>query len=169
MNLAVLDRLRETWSTLSARERQLALAGGAVLLLVVVALLAWLPLQRELTRLRASVPEQQQQLARMRTQAAMVPALRSRAGGTPPAAGTLLTVVEQSANKHGVRSFLTRLDVEGGTAVQVTAEAVPFNALISWLAELREGYALNVENATLEAHGAPGTVNGRLRLRIENP
>jgi general secretion pathway protein M len=124
--------------------------------------------QKELARLRVSVPEERTQLQRMRLQAASIKPLRARSGAKP-APGTLLSVIEQSATARGLRGFVTRMEADGGTGIQITLDAVPFNSLLSWLADLQDSHSLLVESTSLDAHTAPGTVNAKLKLRIENP
>ena len=66
------DRLRN----LPPRDRWLLIGGGAGLLLVLY-LSLWLPMQRELSRLRISVPQEKVQLAQMRVQAMEISQLRA--------------------------------------------------------------------------------------------
>ena len=94
--------------------------------------------------------------------------LRARSGPAP-AAGTLLSVIDQSATARGLRGFITRMEADGGNGVQLTLDAAPFNSLISWLADLQDSHSLLIESASLDAHTAPGTVNAKLKLRIESP
>ena len=79
----------------------------------------------------------------------------------------LLSVVDQSASTHGLRSFITRLEADGGAGLQLVAEAMPFNSFITWLAVLQDSYALVVENASMDAHTASGTVNIKMKLRTD--
>ena len=167
-NNALLQRLRDIWGQLAPRERRLVAAGGAGLALVLTYLMLLVPLKQELARLRNSVPEAQLQLAQMRAQAALIQPLRGRAASLP-APGTLVSVIDQSATGHSLRKQLSRLEADGSNGVQITADAVSFNSLITWLTELREGHGVLVDNLSLDAHSVPGTVNARLRLRVENP
>jgi general secretion pathway protein M len=168
MNTEFLNPVRDRWSKLAPGERRLAKAGGAVLGMALLYLLLWMPMQKELARLRAGVPEERAQLQQMRAQADSIKPLRARTGAAP-AAGMLLSVVDQSASARGVRGFISRLELDGSTGVQLTADAVPFNTFISWLAELQDSHALVVENASMDAHSTPGTVNVKMKLRIEAP
>jgi general secretion pathway protein M len=168
MNSALIVRMRELWGMLAARERRLVALGAVLLSLIVLYLLLWLPLQQELYRLRAGVPEGQAQLARMRQQAAAIQPFRGRAASVP-APGTLVSVVDQSATGRGLRKQITKLEADGSNGVQLTAEAISFNSLIAWLADLRETYSLITDNLSVDAHTTPGTVNARLRMRINNP
>lgn len=168
MSAALRMRLRGAWEGLAPRERRLLVAGGTGLGLLLAILLLWLPLQKDLARLRAAVPRETEQLAHMRAQADTVRPLLQRAAVASPAGGAL-SAAEQSADAHGVRGFLTRIEAEGNDGVQVALDAVPFNALLSWLADLRDNHALVVDSATVDALAAPGTVNVRIRLRAEPP
>lgn len=168
MNVGFLNSLRDHWSRLAPGERRLAMIGGVVVCIALFFVLFWLPLQNELSRLRVSVPEEHAQLQRMRSQAASIAPLRGRKG-TKPAAGTLLSVVEQSASARNLRSFISRIEAVGGNSVQLTLDAVSFNSLLSWLADLQDNYALRVESTSLDAHTAPGTVNAKLKLSIDPP
>jgi len=168
MKTEFLNPLRDQWNKLAPGERRLAIAGSIVVGIALLYVLLWLPVQKELARLRVSVPEERVQLQRMRLQAASIQPLRARSGAKP-AAGTLLSVIDQSASARGMRSFVTRMEADGSSGVQLTLDAVPFNSLISWLADLQDSHSLLIENASLDAHTAPGTVNAKLKLRIENP
>lgn len=169
MNAALLmNRLRDAWSGLAPHERRLALIGIGILALLVLYLMLWLPLQKDLARLRTAVPEERAQLARMRTQAATIKPLRGSVRGAT-VGGAPLAIVEQSANARGLRSTITRLEADGSSGVQVAFDGVAFNALIAWLADLQTGQALFVDNATIEAQSKPGIVNARLKLRAETP
>ena len=168
MNTEFLNPLREQWSKLAPSERRLAMIGGVLLGIALLYTLLWLPVQKELTRLRVSVPEERAQLQRMRAQAASIKPLRARSGAKP-APGTLLSVIEQSASARGLRGFVRRMEADGGSGVQLTLDAVPFNSLLSWLADLQDSHSLLVESTSLDAHTAPGTVNAKLKLRIESP
>ena len=168
MNNALIIRIRELWGTLAARERRLVVMGAVLLSLTVLYLLLWLPLQQELSRLRAGVPEGQAQLARMRQQAATIQPFRGRSAAIP-APGTLIPIVEQSATGRGLRKQITKLEADGSNSVQVTAEAVSFNSLMAWLADLRESHSLVTDNLSVDAHTTPGTVNAKVRLRVSNP
>src|SRR3989344_5210752 len=154
-----LDRLRG----LSPRDRWL-LIGGAVGLLLVLYLSLWLPMQRELSRLRLSVPQEKIQLAQMRVQAMEINQL-SASGRVPQAGGNLLVNLEQSATANGIRSRIIRMEPEGSGGARLSLEGVHFNALIGWLACLKHPGGVRIEKATFEAQPAAGTVNARLVLR----
>lgn len=168
MKTEFLNPLRDQWNKLAPSERRLATIGGVVVGATLLYVLLWLPVQKELARLRVSVPEERAQVQHMRMQAASIKPLRARSGAKP-APGTLLSVIEQSATARGMRGFISRMEADGGNGIQLTLDAVPFNSLLSWLADLQDSHSLLVESTSLDAHTTPGTVNAKLKLRIESP
>ncbi len=153
------DRLRN----LPQRERWMVI-GGAIGLLLVLYLSLWLPMQRELSRLRTSVPQEKVQLAQMRVQAMEISQLRA-SGRVPQAGGNLLANLEQSATANGVRGHITRMEPDGNNGARLSLEGVHFNALIGWLANLQNQGGVRIEKASFESQTAAGTVNARLTLR----
>lgn len=158
----MMDELKNHWNALPARTRQLLVIGGIVVGVALLYSATWLPLQRDLARLRVDVPRETEQLNWMRTQAPTAKAMRARMSAST---GPVIPSVEQSANTHGVRSHVTKIDAEGSNGARVTLDAVPFNALIMWISELQATQGLVVDDATIDATATPGIVNARLRLR----
>lgn len=165
---ALVQRFNELWGGLAERERRLAQAGIVLVSLTLVYLLVWEPIDKDLTRLRSAVPEKQLQLARMQALSDQIAPLRGRVA-QPPASGAMLGAVEQSASARGLRGQITKLDADGQNGVQLTVEAISFNSLAAWLAELQEAHAIAIDQASLDAHAKPGQVSGKLRLRVNTP
>ncbi len=151
------------WRSLPPRDR-LLLIGGSIGLLLVLYLSLWLPMQRELSKLRMSVPQEKVQLAQMRVQAMEISQLRA-SGRMPQAGGNLLVNLEQSATANGIRGRIIRMEPAGSNGANLSVEGVNFNALISWLGSLQNQGGVRIEKATFEAQPAAGTVNARLVLR----
>jgi general secretion pathway protein M len=164
MNRVIPERLREVWNGLNERERRLIAVGGVLLGIVFLYVLLWLPLQKEVARLRISVPQDQAQLEHMRALAETVrplrAKLRTRSAGTTP-----LSAVDTTLNAQNLRTYVTHLEADGGNGVRLVLEGVPFAALVTLLSELQEAQQIVVDSATLEAQTKPGLVNANLRLR----
>lgn len=161
---ALYERALGFWRGLAARERVVLGLGGAIALLLLLYGLAWAPLSSDLARLRAAVPEAQQQLAWMRAQAPRVRELRAQAPREVPGGG-LLSYIEQSAREHAVREHFRRVDPEGTNAVRLAIDEVEFDSLIRWLASLETRGGVRIDSASLEPLSSPGLVNARLLLR----
>lgn len=158
----LLANLTNRWNALPPRTRVLAVAGTIVVGFALVYAAVWMPLQKDLKRLRASVPGAAAQLQWMRNQAPLARAARARA---VTSSGSITSAIEQSAASHGVRTFVSRIEQEGNAGARVTLDAVPFNTLVTWAADLQATHGAVIEDATIDAHQTPGLVNARLRLR----
>ena len=160
---AFLTPYINTWQGLAPRERQLATAIAVVLGVFLLYLVLWAPMQRDLNRLRVSVPQDRAKLATMRAQANQVQQLRARL----PAAGqrgNIMSVLEQTANTRGMRQNIARMEPDGPSGARVFMDEVSFNAMLAWLAEL-QSQGIRVENATVQRRPSPGLVNVRVLLR----
>lgn len=153
------------WRGLAARERMVLALGGAAAALLLLYGLVWAPLQRDLARLRAAVPQEQQQLQWMRAQAGRIQQLRASASAAVPGGG-LLSFVEQSAQAYNIRNNVRRMEPQGSNAVNLAIDGVPFNSLLDWLANLQKQGGVRIENASLEPAASPGLVNARMLLRV---
>jgi len=164
INFAWAEPARARWNALGRRDRRMALALAGLLGAALFYLLVWSPVESGLARARARLVSAQAQLARVQEQAALVASVRAapRVALPPnPAAA-----VAQAADRHGLRGQLKGVDAEGANGVRVQIEDAPFQALMAWLVELQQT-GLRAENATLERHANPGSVNARLLLRAQ--
>jgi len=162
------ERLREIWIGLNASERRLLAMGGALLVIVLLFVMLWLPLEKDLARLRVSVPQDRTQLEHMRALADAVRPMRAKLR-TRSAGATPLSAVDAMLTAQNLRSAVTHLEADGGNGVRLTLEGVPFNTLVSLLTELQDTQQLVVDSATLDAQTKPGLVNANLRLRSDAP
>lgn len=144
--------------------QQIIYFGSAAAVLLILYLSLWLPMQRDLSRLRTAVPREKAQLAQMQVQAMEVNQLRA-SGRLPMSGGNLLATLEQSASASGLRQRISRMEPDGANGARLVLDGVDFNALINWLANLQSQGGVRVDKATFDPLPAPGTVNARLTLR----
>ncbi len=76
---------------------------------------------------------------------------------------SLLSAVSKSARSVGINP--SRLQPEGGEAVSVWFDAVPFTKLMLWLERLESGQGIVVQQITIDRRDLPGQVSARLVLR----
>jgi len=164
MDRELLDQWLARWRGLQPRERVLVAAGGSFLAVILLYTLLWLPVQRDIDRLRIGVPKERDQLILMRVQASQVTRLRAT-GSTPESPGNLMTHLEQSAVARGLRQNITRMEPEDTNAARVSIDGVRFDNLIGWLADLQRQRGLRIQEATIESQPEPGVVNARLLMR----
>ena len=162
MNLAWIAPWKAKWNALGTQERRAVAVLAVFLGIVLFYLLIWMPVEGGLVRSQTRLASVQSQLAQVQSQAALVAGLRAapRLEG-PSDAGS---VVQQAAERNGMREQVKRVDADGARGARVQIEAVPFAALMSLLVDLQQA-GLRAENATIERNAKPGTVNARLLLQ----
>lgn len=143
---------------------QLIYLGGTTVILFIAFLSLWLPWQRDLVRLRVTVPQAKVQHAQMQVYARELNQLRA-SGQLPVSGGNLLATLEQSATANGLRQRITRMEPDGTNGARLSLDGVNFNALVGWLANLQSQGGVRIEKATIDPLPAPGTVNAKLSLR----
>ena len=147
--------------TLEPRERLVALAGGALAVLILAWSFAWTPLRDATLGFDAALAEKHAMLANAR---------RWQALGGPPAmpvaaSESLVLVVDRTHRAHGLGGALSRNQPDGENGIRVTFQRVPFAQLIAWLGTLRKEHGVVVISANLDGTQQPGLVNASLELR----
>lgn len=152
------------WAGLAPRERIILITG----MLVLAVLLVWLAVIEPLAEGRANLRTEVAALSADRDWMQQVaPEVRRRAvsqGGTGAGAagnGSVLTLVEVSANAAGMRSAMTRVQPEGQGA-RLWFDSVSFDALVSWLGDLETRQNLNISQLAVDAGAEPGLVSARV-------
>ena len=155
--LALSSSLR----SLSPRDRRTLLFGGIIAAILIV-LVVVLPLARSVSRLHDQVARKQTDLVWMRHAAPEIAA----AGPVRSSAGeSLIVIVDQSAHEAGLGGALAGSQPSGRGSLSVQLEKAPFDTLVAWLARLSQQNGVQIESATIDSAGAPGTVNASLVLK----
>ncbi|BDX20621.1 MAG: general secretion pathway protein GspM [Pseudomonadales bacterium] len=158
--------MKAWWAGLAPRERRILVLGAVALGLILAWVAVWEPLLQGRSALRSDVARLSAEAVWMEQVADDVrrrARLEQRAPALPGAGGSVLTLIEVSANAAGLRSALTRVQPEGEGA-RLIMDAVGFDALMGWLAELELRQGLRVSELMIEGQQAAGQVSARLLL-----
>ena len=160
-----LQPLFDWYGRLAEREQRVVTYGAlAAGILVVLAVL--IPLHSKLAATQKRVTTKQADLVWMQ---AVAPAVA--AAGPLPATATsgpqesLVVMVDRTARESGLAQSLTGSQPSGDGGLRVQLEKAAFNSLVTWLARIDEQNGVQVESATVDAAGEPGTVNAAVVLR----
>ncbi|MBK7114470.1 MAG: type II secretion system protein M [Proteobacteria bacterium] len=156
--------LSNWYSRQNERDQRVLFWGGIAAGVIVLALIL-LPLQRNLSKARARVAQQQADLAWMRQ---VAPTLAA-AGPGPAAAATqpgesLVVLIDRSARESGLAQALTGSQPAANGAMTVRMENADFNLLIGWMSRLVAQHDLRVESASITGNGTAGLVNAAVQL-----
>jgi len=146
---------------LSPRDRRI-LVGGGVIAAILLVFAVILPLDRSVSRLHDQVAQKQTDLVWMRNAAPEIAAAGPvrRSGGE-----SLIVIVDQSAHEAGLGGSLAGSQPSGAGSLSVQLEKAPFDTLVAWLARLSRQNGVQIESATIDSAGPPGTVNASLVLK----
>jgi len=153
--------LSSSLRSLSPRDRRTLLIGGVIAAILLVFAII-LPLDHSVSRLHDQVTQKQSDLVWMRNAAPEIAA----AGPVRGTAGeSLIVIVDQSARESGLGNSLSGSQPSGQGSLSVELEKAPFDALVGWLARLSQQNGVQIESATIDTAGPPGTVNASLVLK----
>jgi type II secretory pathway component PulM len=149
------------WDRWSSRERLLAIAAAAVILLAVAWVGIWQPMQEDLLRARRELQRDRAALAVARAQAVEITGLQ-RATKDQLAIDSRM-VVERVLGERGLKASLTSLEVKESRAY-ITFAAIGFDALVGMLDALGKAEGFRPVEATLTSRVDPGTVRAEITL-----
>ena len=138
------------------REKRLLVAGGALLAVVLLYSLLWAPAWDGCSRIRASLPLLQDEVAQMQTQLDEVRSLKGAAAIRAPQGLALRDALTTSLSQAGIPApQITVL----GKGVQVEVKNVPFGVWMGWLDEVRRSDHVRVVSAHATGEAQPGHAN----------
>ena len=157
--------MKEWFANLQPRERLILLGAALVLLPLLLYLLVWEPLDKEVRTLRNSVSAGQKQIAWLQQASAEARALK--AGGAAATADTsvsLISAVETTATQRNLRSALKRIEPQGSDKIAIDIDNAAFDDIIRWIGELQTRYGATVSQFSAARGDDPGRIEGRLVL-----
>ena len=160
--------MKEWYAGLAQRERVLVTGAAILLVLLLLYAMIWQPLSDAYLRMQKGVQVQQDTLTWMQQASQQIKGLKGQAGrGNRGFQGSLLAVVDRSAQAAGLGQAMKRVEPEGRDGVRVWLEGASFDSLISWLGTLASQGA-EVSTITLERQDIPGRVDARVNLKDRN-
>ncbi len=150
------------WAERSPRERALLGWAAAVIAILLVFALVWLPAERSRQRLAAELPALRASVAEMRAQSEEAKALRAMPSRTPGTAAPLASLVSSGALVQGLPGAkATSLDAK---RARVAVDDASWTRLVEWISATGASHGLAVEEATVDALPAAGRVRASLVL-----
>jgi general secretion pathway protein M len=160
----MLDRAIAHWHTLQARERLALMVAGVVVLAAVVFLAIVDPIISTRAALRDEVSALTADVRWMRDAAPRL-GVGGRPTPSPSGDASVLSAVDASAQRAGLRPAVRRLQPEGNSSVRITLDDASFDAIVMMLGDLRERGVLVDRLALRHEASAEGLVDGSMSLR----
>lgn len=157
--------MKQWLAGLNERERQIVIAGAALLLLILVYLLMWEPLLNKRAQLHTSVAAQAATYQWMQQAAGEIKQLSHRPGASVTSKGSVLGTINSTAKSLLKGAVVKRVEEDRQQGVRVWIEQAAFDDLVRWLGALRQQHGIHVTSLVTERHTKPGRVNARLILQ----
>ncbi len=153
------------WAGLTLRERVILVGGVGLLVVMLLWLAIWEPLAARRAATITDIQTYSADLAWMQQVAGQVKRRAQQSGNEQqgPASGSVLTLLEVSANAAGMRKSIDRVQPEG-TGARIWLEETAFDALLIWLSELEQRHGLRVTQLAVDAGATPGMVSARIQV-----
>lgn len=134
--MELFEVLKSRWHGLQAREQHALRFSAVVVGLLLFYLLIIAPVHSSRDSAEQRLRSTQEAFAVAQRQASDLKAASSDPGAS--VSGSLLTQVESSAQRQGLRSALKRLQPSGDDQIQVSLEGASYERLIRWLSDLNQ-------------------------------
>ncbi|QKK10975.1 MAG: type II secretion system protein M [Pseudomonadota bacterium] len=132
--------MKAWWDGLAPREQQLIAGGAGLLILLMLYVAIWLPLQSSRTSLTEQFEQQRETLRWMQQSAAEIRQLSARTAESTPGNRAVAAGVDRS-NSAGAAAVRRRQRVQpdGTHSVRVWLENAAFDDVMRWLGTLEQG------------------------------
>ena len=156
--------MKDWFASLEQREQQFVTVGAIAVVLAVVYLGIWSPLEKSHTSMQEDVVTWQQSLSDLK---ALRPRLAA-AGGSPTQATstgqTPIIIVDQTLRSRGLDRFRSRSQPVSSNGIRVDFENVAFDELVIWLGDVSSQHGMHVQAGTFSGGNQTGT--GRINASV---
>lgn len=144
--------LTKYWQSLNAKEQRLLAIAGGILVLFIVVVGIFRPLNNAID---AAKKEQQKQQAFALFVKQSIATIQANQGSTSTIKGNVSQVVNQTRTRYQVQ--ISKMQ-SSGKGLRLTIDNVAFNQLLRWLNELSSRHNIAISNIELTEHDTSGYV-----------
>lgn len=159
--------MRDWFESLELREQYFVAVGAVVVVIALLYLLIWAPLDRSHAELREDVDTWQSSLMELRPLSAAAGSSDNSSSSTIVSTSqTPIIIVDQTLRSRGLDRYRRRSQPTTSNGIRVEFEDVAFDELVLWLGDLSQQYAMDVQAGSFSIGGQanPGRVNATLTL-----
>jgi general secretion pathway protein M len=159
--------MKEWWNNLSLRDKRIASSGIIMIVMIAFYMLIWLPLANKNERLRTEVQHDKQLLIWMQAANQHIQSLKKNnlARQNSISSASLLSTLQNSIQQSPLKNKITQLKQSENDSVQLNAQSINFDELISWLIKIWEEQGMSVSQLSIVPQGPIGNVNAEIRLK----
>lgn len=159
--------MKDWFESLDMREQVFVAVGAIVVIVALLYVMVWAPLDKKHAQLRDDVRQWQSSLLELRP--LRFTAGSSNSGPSTNVAGsnqTPIIIVDQTLRSRGLDRYRRRSQPTTSNGIRVEFEDVAFDELVLWLGDLSQQYAMDVQagSFSIGAQANPGRINATLTL-----
>ena len=159
--MELLNSLESRWHSLQTREQRVLRLSAVVIGLLLFYLLIIDPVYSGRDSAEQRLRSAEEAFSVMQQQAGDLKASLSARGGS--GSGSLLTLVESSAQEENLRGALKRLQPSGNDQIQVNLEGASYTQIMQWLSNLqRQG--VRAQRVDIQVDGSSDLLEVQLLL-----
>ena len=146
--------------------REKLIVAGALLIVVVLGVHALViePYQQRVASLREAIEQQNTDLVWMQSAVARLPAAgAANSAANQPITGTLANFIDQVVRRQGLREQLSQISPIGNDEIRMRYNAVDFNRLVSFIAQVNAS-GLAIKDIRILPADIPGIVDSNIVL-----
>lgn len=151
------ETLKTRWTQLAPREQRLISWGGSGLLLALLYVYAWQPLNAERLKLRANLPQLRADAALMATQAEEAQHLRQNVQRLP-ASSPIKAAIQQAMNESGEAIPSAQITQSDDHHANISISVIPFDRWVSWLNLMQQKQHIRLDSCRIEALPQAGMI-----------
>lgn len=159
--------MKDWFESLESREQWFVGSGALLVMVALLFLFVWAPLDRNHESKALSVDDWQRSLAELRPLKGMAQSSgQSAKSGAAVSQQAPIIIVDQTLRSRGLERYRRRSQPTSSNGIRVEFEDVAFDELVLWLGDLSEQHAMHVQAASLStgAQSEPGRINATLTL-----
>jgi len=159
--------MNDWFNSLEEREKTFVSVGAVLVLVSLVYVFIWSPIDKGHQSLVTSVATWERSLAELRPLQGVQGAVGSAAQGQQTGSQqTPVVIVDQTLRARGLDRSLKRSQPTTSNGIRVEFENVAFDDLVLWLEDLSRQYAMDVSSGSFSATGQSevGRINATLTL-----
>ncbi len=158
--------MKDWFANLEQREQRFVIAGGIAVLIAILYLGIWAPLDRGHTALKADVNTWQESLTDLKLLRPRLAAGNNQPGQPASNGQTPIVIVDQTLRSRGLDQYRTRSQPVSNNGIRVEFENVAFDDLVLWLGDVSSQHGMHVQAGTFSGGNQTGTgrINATLTL-----
>jgi general secretion pathway protein M len=151
------------WQQREPRERIILICGAAIALLILLFAMLW-PLYERIAATQSRIARKSMDLQYISSVAPQLLAAGAPTG-SPATRETVLVVIDSTARESGLSKSLGSVEPVGDGEFRASLTGAPFDAVVAWLARLRQQHGVSVSGASFSPASGVGLVNASLQLK----